>query len=183
MGTYIKTCAEIKTPTGWEVLREDIFPQPEGYKEKPDSSPFSYQHYGMFAFLAGVRNNYRCTVLADPRGFPEDISKEALLLLVPEIDNERFPLRGFGMTEEPEDKLTVAEQLERAEADRYGYSWLSVTELAEYNYEQVFVNHRCDPPVNMTYRELLGALYFVHLDTLKKLNARQDVRVLFCFQD
>ncbi|MGS5269555.1 hypothetical protein ACVD14_23980 [Escherichia coli] len=55
MGTYIEICAEIKTPTGWEFLSEDIFLQPEGYKEQPDSSPFSYKHYGMFAFQSGVR--------------------------------------------------------------------------------------------------------------------------------
>ncbi|WP_370612397.1 hypothetical protein [Citrobacter meridianamericanus] len=183
MGAYIRTCAELKTPSGWEALCEKVFPQPEGYEETQDASPFSYQHYGMFAFLAGVRNDYRCTVLAASRGFPEDMSEEALFRLVPETESPGFPLWGFGMTEEPEEDLTIAERVRLAEADRYGYSWLSIAELAEFDYEQVFVNHRCDPPVNMTYQELLGDLYFVHLDTLKKLNARQDVRVLFCFQD
>lgn len=50
------------------------------------------------------------------------------------------------MTEKPEEDLTIAERVRRAEADRYGYSWLSIAELAEFNYEQVFINHRCIPP-------------------------------------
>ncbi|AUM33920.1 hypothetical protein G5W58_003874 [Salmonella enterica subsp. enterica] len=86
------------------------------------------------------------------------------------------------MTEKPEEDLTIAERVRRAEADRYGYSWLSIAELAEFNYEQVFINHRCIPPALITYRELLGDLYFVHLAILEKLNTRQDVRVLFSFQ-
>ena len=76
----------------------------------------------------------------------------------------------------------MAERISCAQAGRYGYSWLSVTELADFNYEQTFTNQRREPPEDVTYREFLGDRYFVHLAVLNALSADNDVRVLFCFQ-
>ncbi|KVK72194.1 hypothetical protein WS91_22700 [Burkholderia sp. MSMB1498] len=65
--------------------------------------------------------------------------------------------------------------------DLYGYSWLSAAELIGFDYAQTLIDQSEAPPTVTTYRELLGPLYFKHLDALKKLGDPSDVRILFCF--
>ncbi|MCW7763394.1 hypothetical protein [Photorhabdus luminescens] len=181
MGTYIRTCAEIKTVDGWQPVSYGVFPpvpwhNVDGYEEPAFSEPFRYQDYGMFGLFAGERNYSQCQVLAELRGFPGDISEGALLHLVPEVWQLE---NNWGWGEPP--PATVAERISRSEPDCYGYSWLSAAELTTFDYNQTFTNQRTEPPETVTYREFLGERYFLHLDALKKLSAHDEVRVLFCF--
>ncbi|EKN4700044.1 hypothetical protein AAIP73_002741 [Yersinia ruckeri] len=184
MGTYIKTCAEIKTANGWKPVSYGVFPpvpwhDMDEYEKPKFSEPFRFQNYGMFGLFAGVRNYSHSQVLAESHKLPDDISEEALLHLVPEIlqvDNY-----GWGWVE-PLLPATVSERISRSDADSYGYSWLSASELTEFDYDQTFTNQRTKPPETVTYRDFLGERYFLHLDTLKALSVNDEVRVLFCFQ-
>ncbi|EJH6882155.1 hypothetical protein NDH01_004436 [Salmonella enterica] len=180
MGTYIRTCAEIKTADGWQPVGYGAFPPElwhdmDGYEAPAYSEPFKDQNYGMFGLFAGERNYSQCQVLAEPRGFPDDISEEALRHLVPEVWQLESNCRG-----EPP-PATVAERIARSEADCYGYSWLSAAELTTFDYDQTFTDQRPDTPQTVTYREFLGQRYFLHLDALKALSEQAEVRVLFCF--
>lgn len=183
MGTYIQICAEKRTPAGWELLDDAVFPRPPSYidaGETPFSpEPFHYQSYGMFALFAGVRNRSNGPVLSAPRGFPEDISEPALLLLVPEI-NQIETWCGYGGSELdlPD---SVAERIAMADKESYGHSWLSAAELLAFDYDQSFTDVNAVPPLNTTCRKFLGEMYFIHLDVLKALGPAQDVRILFCF--
>jgi len=120
MGTYIRTCAEIKTTDGWQPVGYGAFPpvlwhDMDGYEAPAYSEPFKDQNYGMFGLFAGERNYSQCQVLAEPRGFPDDISEEALRHLVPEV----WQLESnWGWGEPP--PATVAERIARSEADCYG---------------------------------------------------------------
>lgn len=181
MGTYIRTCAEIKTDDGWQPVNYGEFPPVEWHElneyEPPAlSEPFKYQDYGMFGLFSGESNYSKSKVLAEPRGLPSDISEGALLHLVPEI--VQFETN-WDWGELPE--VTVTERISRSEPDCYGFSWLSAAELISFDYSQTFINRRPEPPEIVTYREFLGAHYFLHLDVLKKLSVHNDVRLLFCF--
>lgn len=57
MGADIRTLAQRQTQSGWEDL---------------DFVPFDWRGYGMFGFLAGVRNYSGVTPISEPRGLPED---------------------------------------------------------------------------------------------------------------
>lgn len=184
MGTYIRTCAEVKTANGWQPVSYGVFPpvpwhHMDKYEAPAYSEPFGYQDYGMFGMFAGETNYSQCQVLAAPRGFPEDISEEALLFLIPEI-KQTDTFCGYGQFELPQPD-SVAERIARSEPDTYGYSWLSAAELTAFDYDQTFTDQRPDTPRTVTYREFLGERYFLHLDVLKALNAHDEVRVLFCF--
>jgi hypothetical protein len=183
MGTYIRTCAEVKTADGWQPISYGVFPpvlwhDMDGYEAPVYSEPFGDQNYGMFGLFAGVTNYSQCQVLSAPRGFPEDISNEALHHLVPEV----LQIPTYVGWVEIELPNTVAELLSVANADCYAYSWLNATELTAFDYEQTFTNQRPDTPETVTYREFLGERYFLHLDALKALSAHDEVRVLFCFE-
>ncbi|WP_159185343.1 hypothetical protein [Klebsiella pneumoniae] len=184
MGTYIRTCAEVKTADGWQPVSYGVFPpvpwhDMDGYEKPAYSEPFRYQDYGMFGLFAGERNDSQCQVLAAPRGFPQDISEEALLFLVPEI-TQMETFCGYSQSELPQPD-DVGERIALARPDTYGYSWLSAAELTAFDYDQTFTDQRPDTPRTVTYREYLGERYFLHLDTLKSVSAQDEVRVLFCF--
>lgn len=184
MGTYIQTCAEIKTANGWQPVSYGSFPpvlwdEIDGYEAPAYSEPFKEEDYGMYGLFSGERNYSQCQVLATPRGFPQDISEEALLFLVPimaQIDT--FCEYGQFELEQPDD---VGERIAFFEPESYGYSWLSAAELIAFDYDQTFIDQRPDTPQMTTYRDFLGERYFLHLDALKVLSAHNEVRILFCF--
>ncbi|WP_157032671.1 hypothetical protein [Erwinia typographi] len=184
MGTYIRTCAEVKNAEGWQPVSYGVFPPTlwhdmDGYESPEYSEPFKDQNYGMFGFFAYERNYSQCQVLAAPRGFPQDISEEALLFLVPEItQTESFC--GYSQSEQPLPD-DVGERIALSRSDTYGYSWLSATELTAFDYDQTFTDQNPETPQTISYREFLGKRYFLHLDALKALSVHDEVRVLFCF--
>ncbi|HDU5805033.1 TPA: hypothetical protein RFV66_004800 [Klebsiella aerogenes] len=54
MGTYIRTCAELKIEDGWQPIGYGAFPpvlwhDMDEYEAPAYSEPFSDQNYGMFA--------------------------------------------------------------------------------------------------------------------------------------
>lgn len=47
------------------------------YSKEPEwPSPYNDRHYDLFAILAGVRNNNGFVPISEPKGFPEDMSRE-----------------------------------------------------------------------------------------------------------
>lgn len=58
MGCDIHSHAERQVGGKWEAI--------------PDLRPFDWRSYGMYGFLAGVRNYSAVTPLATPRGLPKD---------------------------------------------------------------------------------------------------------------
>lgn len=99
MGCDIHTMAEIfedadynDTPS-WNALKEPVFPDPYysadreigRYNTPYTTTPYRGRNYVLFAFLADVRNGRgfagvdtgdRITPIADPKGIPEDASRE-----------------------------------------------------------------------------------------------------------
>jgi hypothetical protein len=135
-----------------------------------EGDAFDCRNYGLFGFLAGVRNYSMVPVLAAPRGLPADVGD------------------------------VVHQKSKRWGDDGHTHSWLSLRELADFDYAQQFEDRRvtrqtgprsfnggctADPGggTMTTYRELLGDWYFKELDRLRSFGEPGDVRVVFWFDN
>lgn len=80
--------------------------------EHYSDSPFESRQYGKFGFMAGVRNYSAVPPIAEPRGVPDDISPE------------------------------TREDYKTWDLDAHSASWLSLEELASYNYDKQIEDRR-----------------------------------------
>ena len=153
MGCDIHSFSERKAQNGaWESL---------GF------APFEWRSYGVFAFLAGVRNYSAVTPIAEKRGLPSDISSH------------------------------VFEENETWDGDGHSHSWLSVAELSGFDYEAITEDRRhtvqtgpnswngaataaAGQGEKMTYREFLGEGFFADLAKLLDIGAE---RIVFWFDN
>lgn len=132
--------------------------------------PFGWRDYGIFGFLADVRNYSRSPVIAEPRGLPDDVTTE---------------------TWQAYSKLAP---------DAHSASWLAVAELAAYDYDKVFWDRRVTKQIgpyaydgaalaekgegrHLTLRDFLGPEFFAELDELAKLGDTADIRLIFWFDN
>lgn len=148
MGCDIHAYAERKTDSGYEYL--------------PAVVPFDWRNYGVFGFLAGVRNYSSVPMIAEPRGFPDDASAE------------------------------VREQYERWDMDAHTPSWLSMAELLAWDYNAEVEDRRvtrngngactCEPGEGerMTWRQFLGDGFMKDIAALRDAGAD---RVVFWFDN
>ena len=130
-------------------------------------SPFNDRCYGTFGFLAGVRNYSAVKPIAERRGFPEDAS-----------DKVRKSYEGWS-------------------SDAHSASWLSVSELNSFNYDNTCEDRRCTQKVaagyfdggqtcdtgegkTQTFREFLGPYFFKDLEKLNEIGAE---RIVFWFDN
>lgn len=173
MGCDIHSYAEAQHNSEWtkagEVFPLDDFDR-EWSKKAYTDRPFHWRGYGLFGWLADVRNYSHSPVIVEPRGLPLDIS--------PEVRDEYNGWR----------------------EDAHSCSWLSLAELIEADYDQVFWDRRItrqEAPgmfngaalagagegERRTLREFLGEGYFETIEILKTLGKPEDVRVVFWFDN
>lgn len=119
--------------------------------------------YGLFGFLAGVRNYSGINPISAPRGIPDDFHDE----------NHEFR----------------ADEDLGCYHDR---SWLSLQELLDYDYAQTIEDrrvtrngnggHTAEPGggKNMPLREFLGDWYFAELERMREAGVD---RIVFCFDN
>lgn len=130
-------------------------------------APFNWRSYGLFGFLAGVRNYSDVPPLSQPRGLPDDVS------------------------------TSVREESDDWGCDGHSHSWLSVEELASFNYDAAVEDRRVTRKVAAniwdggctaepgcgemtTFREFLGGAYFNDLGMLVSSGAD---RIVFWFDN
>lgn len=128
-------------------------------------SPFDWRSYGMYGWLAGVRNYSDVTPISEPRGLPDDFS-----LVKWEAETNDW-------------------------LGDHSYSWLSVEELLAVDYDQMIEDRRvsrqiapnvwhggktCGPGEGRqeALREFLGDKFMSDLAKLKELGAE---RIVFGF--
>jgi hypothetical protein len=124
-------------------------------------SPFDWRSYGLFGFLAGVRNYSAVPPISEPRGLPDDYGQD------------------------PEEPWL----------GDHSHSWLSVDELAAFDYDRPLEDRRitvqlapnfwsgsglAEPGAGRmtTYREFLGPGFFGDLAELQRIGAG---RIVFGF--
>lgn len=183
MGADIHIFVEIKKADKWQRLTEKIFPE---HGDRKTDAPFDWRSYGMFGFLADVRNYSEVPPISEKKGLPDDS----------EWLNEK-ETDGWG-----------GETTRKAEIlDNYyhSFSWLSLKELLDFDYEKEFedlryteTTYRADGSVSgsngaavakkgngniTTFSEFLGGDFFRCLEILKTLGSQEDVRIVFWFDN
>lgn len=177
MGCDIHAYAETRQPDGsWQKVGE-VFPLDEWaaeyYKKTHNDEFFDVRHYGVFGFLADVRNYSAVPPLREPKGLPSDLSD------------------------------AVQRAVERWYGDGHSHSWFSLRELLAVDYDQTVWDrrytretgpnsydggataepHQTDLGQQEPLRDFLGAHFMRHLDVLKTLGAPDDVRIVFWFDN
>lgn len=129
--------------------------------------PFDWRNYGMFGFLADVRNYSYVPPISEARGLPFDISDE------------------------------VRDEMIKDPWGLHTPSWLSIDELNAFDYERVFENRRCMKEVvpnvffggadagkgngvMVSYYDFLGEEFFKDLKILNDIGA---TRIVFAFDN
>ena len=132
--------------------------------------PFETRDYGVFGFLANVRNLSEVPNIKEPTNeLPDNVSKE-----VKEVWEDWGP-------------------------DGHALSWLTLKELLDFDYDQIFWDRRVRKQLPyskwhgaaraengegryLSIREFLGESHFFDvLETLKGLGAPENVRIIFWF--
>lgn len=147
----IHAYVEVRTDDTWSYAGDDAF---------PDNRFRAFRHcpfdgasdYGLFGFLADVRNYSGVPAVDRPRCLPDDVSPQVRAM----------------------NELWIR--------DAHSHSWLTLAELLAFDYAQTFADERVDgEPEVKTVRDFLGDWYFGRLELLSKLGAPEDVRVVFWF--
>lgn len=175
MGCDIHCFAEMRDieTNQWEKVGDaftlDDYDKKRLGKDK-GNRPFDWRSYSMFAFLADVRNYDHCEPLSQPKGIPDNVCKE------------------------------IGEEYEEWGCDAHSASYFTAKELLDFNYDKTFWNRRITKQtapnvyngaslaeegegINLTYRENLGEMFFIHLEELKSLGEPEDVRIVFWFDN
>ncbi len=173
MGCDIHCYAEVFEKGTWvkvgNVFRLDEFRQEWNRSEYGDQ-PITSRNYGLFGWLADVRNYSRVPAISQPRGVPNDVSKE------------------------------VAKEINEWDGDGHSHSWLLLSEMINVDYEAVFWDRRVTKEILpgvfsgaaladdgegeiVTLKNHLGREYFESLDVLKTLGETDGVRIVFWFDN
>jgi len=179
MGADIHSWAEIKRHNKWERIKESIFPN---YGTTKTNEPFSNRSYSVFGFLADVRNYSECKPISEPRGLPDD--SEYLNSVLEYAYSSKQEIENNG--------------------NYHSFSYLTLKELVDFDYDQTFWNRRVTKTeffsdvgsytngaarakegegTTISYREHLGADFFVDLEVLRSLGKPEDVRIVFYFDN
>ena len=156
MGADIHSLVEIRKDGKWEPVNEAIWPPDEDeldlYGNKPYSEPLRVRRYGLFGWLANVRN-YSCVEpLAPPRGLPRDCADTT----AKRFDRSYYYHSWF----------TLAELL-AVDYSREILDWREARSKSD--------------ATSRVLRDLLGDEYMQMLDVMKTLGAPDDVRIIFAF--
>jgi hypothetical protein len=126
---------------------------------------FDARNYGIYGFLADVRNYSHSPVIAEPRGLPDDADMDS---------DERDYALG---------------------ADYHSHTWLALAELQAFDYDRVFWDRRVTKAgdgaalaeegegQHVSLREFLGPWFFHEIDRMATLGAPEDVRIVFWFDN
>lgn len=159
----------------------------EPSKENPKYNwePFGWRSYGIFGFLADVRN-YSCVpCIVEPRGLPNDsnyLNKAA----------EYNFWNGEG-------RVTIKSEVEE-DPNYHTLSHIYLSELIAFDYEQTFEDRRFTKQVApnvfyggetcevgegniITFRDFLGTHFFDEIERLKEYGEPKDVRIIFWFDN
>lgn len=164
MGCDIHSIVQVKDSDGkWNTVYK-LFPQPYIYSPKDDrlgSEPFDTRHYGMFGFLADVRNYSNVPCIRERRGLPEDIK--------------------YSLFEDSSGYVWY--DVDKYYLGDHSFSWLLLSELINFDYNETF----CDATENfaeVSFKEFLPNRYFRDIEIMKKLDPNPDnIRVVLGFDN
>lgn len=173
MGCDIHSFLEVRKDGKWEV-EGDVFPL-SGWdleyslsrkRGTHTSHPFDWRSYGMFGFLADVRNYSHSPVIQPPTyTIPDDASDK------------------------------IKEMFEDGGGDYHSHTYLTLRQLTEHDYDKTFWDRRVSKNGNgaslaeegegqtVVLRDWLGEGFFEQIEIMKTLGGLDDVRVILWFDN
>jgi hypothetical protein len=146
-----------------EVLRDGY------WQHLPDVDPFGdWRNYGIFGFLADVRNYSHSPVIAEPRGLPDDVSGDVL--------GEWYD-GGFHSTS----WLTVAE-MQAYDYDQIIWDRRITREISPGHFNGAALAEEGEGR-HIPLRDFLGESFFRRLDEMAALGEPTNVRMVFWFDN
>ena len=165
MGCDLHSHVEVKTAQGgWREV-----PRLIEWGQYDETGPFQHRTYGVFGFLAGVRNYSAVKPICEPRGFPDDASEDV-----------RADYYGWGGAHTPS-WLLVSELL----AVDYG-SKVNDRRVTRQVAPRSFDGGCTGSPEEgeiKTLRDFLGVGFMADLDRLAVLESEGINRVVFWFDN
>lgn len=164
MGCDIHSFVERRDVDHWLRVKASF---PDGIY--PSNEPFGWRSYGLFGFLANVRNYSQVPPIAHARGLPKDLSAEMLTVLEDTDGNHSHSY------------LTLAELLAH-DYDVVFWDRRITREIAPRCFDGAATANEGEGE-HLTLRAFLGPQFFAHLDILKTIGAPEDVRIVFWFDN
>lgn len=162
MGCDIHSFVEIRKGDKWECLKEAVFKLDEYDRKNTGathtSTPFKCSNYGLFGFLANVRNYSSVPPLVSRRGLPESPSDDVLC----EAERDRHSFTWVTANE------LLSFDYDSAFEDRRDHTGNSDT------------LPKGEGKI-LTYREFLPERFFEDLEAIRMLGEPLSVRLVFCF--
>ncbi len=113
--------------------------------------------YDTFAILAGVRNYVNAIPISEPKGLPEDLSEES----------------------KNDDNIQHLEYWQ--EGDGHSFSWLTLKEILDYNWEQEFADSRNDYKL-VKAKDAICNSWTCFITYLKTVELEpENIRIVFWF--
>lgn len=172
MGCDIHTFVEVRKGDHWEPTGP-LFPLDDFGRELEKRShtehPFDWRAYGMFGFLADVRNYCRIPVIAEPKhSLPPDVSEK---VKDEWVDGEYHTTTWLTLRQLQEFNY---DQIfwDRRVSKQTGLNRWTGAGLAEEGEGR-----------HLTIREFLGVGFFRDIDIMSGLGEPDDVRVVFWFDN
>lgn len=163
MGCDMTSFVEVKTEGVW-TLAPSVFPSID--KENELGPIFNYRSYGMYGFLANVRNYSRVPVIQQPTyRLPDDCCDFIKLYDRDEVHTISF--------------LTLRTLCE-FKYDQVFWDRRVTKQTASGNWDCAALANEGEGQ-HVTIREFLGEMFFIHLEILKTLGDLDNVRVIFWF--
>lgn len=172
MGCDIHTYVEVRNGGRWEmtgpVFPLDEFGQ-EWEKRTHTEHPFDWRAYGMFGFLANVRNYACIPVIAEPKhSLPADVSKA--------VEDEWSNSDGHTVT------WLMLRQLVEFNYDQVFWNRRVTRRLSANALTGAGLAEEGEG-TRLTVREFLGADFFRDIEIMKTLGSLDDVRLVFWFDN
>jgi len=189
MGCDIHSFAEVKKDNKWVRIKESLFDD----GDEKTTEPFGLRTYSVFAFLADVRNYDHCEPISEPKGLPDD---SEYLNSVSPYAYDSNPMNGKPIPEN--ERETIKSDV--MQNDYHSYSWLTLKELLDFDYNKTFWNRRVSKQTSphgwngaalaeegegviISYKENLGECFFKDIEVLKILGEPENVRIVFWFDN
>jgi len=161
MGTDISVFLEVRDSQGtWQPAKAE-FPDGGG----TTSAPFTWRSYGLFGFLADVRNYSHVPPICQPRGLPDDAGVEA----TKEAEDAGYPCSWLSLAD-----------LDAVDYDLKFWDRRVTKEIRPGVFDCAAIADEGEGE-QTTLREFLGTCFFDHLAIMRTLGKPQDVRIIFWF--
>ena len=206
MGCDIHIRAEVKKGKNWQAVGPVFKSSWSSEEGKLISEPYSSRNYELFSFLAGVRNRFGITPIAEPKGWPKDMSEELKKDLEDDWNSDGHSASWFTLKElEDADWDTtvrhggvvpadVYEYLkyvkEKPKAYSQGISGTNIVQLDQAEWDALPWQQKTNGTRYHVYmwwedsmKELAEWFYTNTLPALRNLGEPDKVRIVFCFDN